>query len=556
MWLLDSNTMKLREFIKEDIYTLKYAVLSHTWGEDKVGIWDMKAENSHYVNKQGFLKIKYCCEQAKKDKINWVWIDTCCIDRFSSVELSEAINSMFRLYSCAEVCYAYIFDIPDDLARNATADNSTLESQFKGCKWFRRGWTLQELLAPKSVLFYSQGWVGFGNRDHWKTQISDVTGINEDALGGDIKKLKSFSIAQRMCWTSGRTTTRPEDIAYCLLGIFDVNMPLLYGEGGKKAFFRLQEEIMKNSDDQSLFAWATQASTPELELQGLLASSPQFFRGSGDIRSFRRWDINEPFLMTNKGLKIQLPLKKYTVEDYDDIWLAYLNCYREHENEDTVLGVLVKLLFPGGDQFKRWGKGLQEISLRPLLHHTLPDKKTLYIQNELIHPHQTYIRNTNEPFSFTLFEIPPKYKLSENFGGVMGFLNQSFHVFSQPKITDGFWIQPDAWVNWRVVCKLVDTSAADNRSCNFFLILGNEDKHSRPWCALKPDEGQSPHEVWMKVRSGKNEITGEIMPNEDIRLSVKLREKNHFFGEKKTIEVKVACEKWKLRGKKGGWIKH
>jgi hypothetical protein len=173
--------------------------------------------------------------------------DTCCIDKSSSAELSEAINSMYAWYQRGVVCYAYLSDVqlwstyqPEDADGAWVAENPEAVLQVMKSRWWTRGWTLQELIAPPSVVFYaatSQGWSKIGTKGSLIDLVAARTGIRDDILRGlDVKKC---SVAQRMSWASQRETTRTEDLAYCLLGIFGVNMPLLYGEGSK-AFLRLQ----------------------------------------------------------------------------------------------------------------------------------------------------------------------------------------------------------------------------------------------------------------------------------------------------------------------------
>lgn len=200
---------------------------------------------SQAKTKPGFAKIQFCCDQALRDKIKFAWIDTCCIDKTSSTELSEAINSMYRWYQNAKRCYAYLRDV-------SKPEGGRVE--IRRSKWFRRAWTLQELLAPRTVKFYSDDWTFLGSRTSLRTDITGATGIDEEYLTHEQLHMTA-SIARRMSWAATREATRAEDIAYSLFGIFDVHMPLLYGEGKQKAFMRLQEEIMKFSNDHTLFAW-------------------------------------------------------------------------------------------------------------------------------------------------------------------------------------------------------------------------------------------------------------------------------------------------------------
>ena len=262
MWLLNCRTKALVEFDNEDTKP-PYAILSHTWiKNEEITYQDIQSGNPRQIS--GWEKVKACCKRAIEDGFDYCWVDTCCINKTSSAELSEAINSMFQWYADAEVCYAFLTDV----------DSMVDTDEFESSRWFSRGWTLQELLAPRKVIFFSREWKPIGTRETLKARISRTTKIHEDALTGDVSEIRKFSVAQRMSWASPRTTTRSEDVAYCVLGLFNVNMPLLYGEG-KKAFIRLQEEIMKDSDDQSIFSWQRPAGS---DLCGMLAPAPSNFR--------------------------------------------------------------------------------------------------------------------------------------------------------------------------------------------------------------------------------------------------------------------------------------
>ncbi|KAJ6213447.1 heterokaryon incompatibility protein-domain-containing protein [Bipolaris maydis] len=220
-----------------------YAILSHTWEADtEVTFADMTGGAGK--SKFGYRKIQFCGEQAKQDDLQYFWIDTCCIDKSNHVELQEAINSMFRWYQNAVKCYVYLPDV--STARpNASYEFSefTWESSFPESRWFTRGWTLQELLAPPSVEFFSQEGTRLGDKRSLERQIHEITGIATLALRG--APLEDFSIEERLSWAKSRRTTRKEDKAYSLLGIFGIYMPLIYGEGEDHAFRRLQEEINK-----------------------------------------------------------------------------------------------------------------------------------------------------------------------------------------------------------------------------------------------------------------------------------------------------------------------
>lgn len=237
MRLLQTATGEIEEFIGQ---VPEYAILSHTWGEGEVSYQDLISGAE--VQKKGWSKIRDCCARAAKDGWKYVWIDTCCINKESSAELSESINSMFAWYEQAAVCYAYLADVK--------WGNSDWKDRFHVSWWFKRGWTLQELLAPTFVIFVDQNWRDLGTRYSLRDMISSVTRIRPKQM----TDFRSCNIATKLSWAALRKTTRIEDQAYCLMGLFGINMPLLYGEGNK-AFIRLQRKVIASSNDESIFAW-------------------------------------------------------------------------------------------------------------------------------------------------------------------------------------------------------------------------------------------------------------------------------------------------------------
>lgn len=337
MRLLNVKERKLEEFFDEEDLP-KYAILSHTWGSDEVLFSDLVGKgdllkDGQEQNLDRTAKIRGSCKKAEKEGFNYIWIDTCCIDKSSSAELSEAINSMFRWYRGAGRCYVYMADVRDD-------DNVRLEySDFAKSRWFTRGWTLQELIAPRDVVFYSKNWVELGEKArvgyNLCDEISKITGIAQDVLNG-MADISLVSIATRMSWASKRKTTRVEDRAYSLMGLFDISMSMLYGEG-KKAFTRLQQEIMKDSVDQSLFCWTDSKSA--YAHRGLLAGSPDDFfecANTGIVGS----SALTPFWFTNRGLCIKLALTH--VED--DIFIGALNCRTRQTESAKLAGIFLKKL--------------------------------------------------------------------------------------------------------------------------------------------------------------------------------------------------------------------
>ena len=313
-----------------------YAILSHTWEYDEVLYADVMQGSA--ASKKGFSKIRSAMDCARKDGFEYIWIDTCCIDKGSSAELSEAINSMYTWYSNATTCYAYLADVSADV------DLSVNASKFAHSKWFTRGWCLQELLAPRDLVFFAHDWRPLGDKMSLCVPIAETTRIGIEYLNGS-QPLQSASVAKRMSWAAYRKTSRTEDIAYCLMGLFGVNMPMLYGEG-HKAFYRLQEEIMRTSDDYSLFAWVNR-STKSRILHGLLADSPADFAHSGQIYTYEDWTDRVPFDTTNRGLRIHFNLKFIK----ENVYMASLNC-PVPPGRDGLLYIYLERL-TGGDQFAR-----------------------------------------------------------------------------------------------------------------------------------------------------------------------------------------------------------
>jgi hypothetical protein len=333
MRLLDTTTFKLHEFFDRKIPP--YAILSHTWGEGEVSFQELQSGDG--VFKRGYAKIRSCCELAASDGFEYAWVDTCCINKTSSAELSEAINSMYRWYRLSEVCYVFLADVPANLGESAA------QQAFCKSKWFTRGWTLQELIASPSVMFFDSKWGELGTKDSLGTLIAEITQVSREVLQ-DANTMERFSVAQKMSWASRRVTTRVEDIAYCLLGIFGVNMPLLYGEG-EHAFIRLQEEIMKNTTDHTIFAWTSDSYT-FTDIPGLLALTPAHFNKSGKYVQSVGLAVN-PFSVTNKGIHLQLPIM-----DLSSKSLAILACH-EIDNETKNLGIFVERLYRDGDVFRK-----------------------------------------------------------------------------------------------------------------------------------------------------------------------------------------------------------
>lgn len=374
MRLLNTSTLQLCEFFGRRIPD--YAILSHTWGEEEILFSDMQVPEETWMTKKGATKVLGFCRIAQENGFDWVWIDTCCIDKSSSSELSEAINSMYEWYRLSYTCYVYLADVND--AKNFL-------EEFRGSRWFTRGWTLQELIAPTKMEFYTADWEEIGTKDRLSGTIASTTQIDEGVLVGTAK-LSTILASVKMSWASKRRTTREEDTVYSLLGIFGVNMPLLYGESAK-AFVRLQEEIRKDREDYTLFArdkpsvlarepnafardasWLLSSNNFPCTgpaVQSLMPSSePSRYKIVVNILG-QHWDIapDEPPRPTAQGMRMMLPVIE---SDDKDIRFAFIFCCTP--DHDLICLVLQK---PSGrwskDQYEKKGITLaspEKISLR------------------------------------------------------------------------------------------------------------------------------------------------------------------------------------------------
>lgn len=322
MYLLNVETYELHEFQGDNIPRYEYVILSHIWGEGEVSFQDLQVGRG--PSKQGYEKITFTCKQACRDGFRWAWIDTCCIDKTSSAELSEAINSMYQWYKDSARCYAYLSDVGEsDFPYAASTDESGYR---RISKWFTRAWTLQELIAPPVVNFYGGGWRDKGRCEGTIAgMVSIITRIPKPLILGEVP-LSQYSAAQKMSWAAYRRSTRPEDIAYSLLGLFDINMPLLYGEGARKAFIRLQEEILKETDDHSLLCWTVpESSYSAWTLQSVFATSPDNFAQSRDIKG-HLFDSGIPSAVTNRGLQVRLNLTRRLYDESSHLYHKNVAC--------------------------------------------------------------------------------------------------------------------------------------------------------------------------------------------------------------------------------------
>lgn len=350
----------------------RYAIVSHRWGDEseEVLFTDIGDQARTESKGKGYDKICGSCDQATKDGLDYVWLDTCCIDKSNSTELGEAINSMYKWYHKSDVCYAYLHDVSDP-------------SKFTESDWFTRGWTLQELIAPKRLKFFTKDWTLIGTREQLVDPIAERTGISREILrSGRIPQ--DVTISQKMVWAAQRETTKLEDRTYSLLGILGVNMVPVYGVDDG-AFEDLQHRIIAKYADQTLFAWyhtVTQpedvemadadpaaepvaepaprpapevapdsaegdTSAPSPNTTGLLASSPSQYLKSYEISEadfrkhyvdgIRDYSYRSHFSISNNLVHISAPVKHMEGK----IWKAVLRCSLEPPNGDEIQRPLV-----------------------------------------------------------------------------------------------------------------------------------------------------------------------------------------------------------------------
>ncbi|KAL1860501.1 hypothetical protein Daus18300_009133 [Diaporthe australafricana] len=322
MRLLNTTSLRFHSGEHTDFREKGYAVLSHRWMPQEITLDEFSSHVEELRLGESALspqleKIRGACETARSKGIKWIWIDSCCIDKRDLVETTEAINSMYRWYRGALLCIVYLYDVK----KNKNEDINIMDShifdrlgQDKPSEWFSRGWTLQELLAPRQMEFYDKEWVYIGTKKEMKTSIANITGIDEDYLTGN-KDFTTACIAQKMSWMAGRTTTKEEDIAYSMVGLFGITLTPVYGEG-MRAFTRLQESLLSSRfAEESLFAWKMPAVNAGDQYNvssdgwaadewGLLAPSPEWFADSGGIRRLNSMTPRQvPFTMEPTGVK-------------------------------------------------------------------------------------------------------------------------------------------------------------------------------------------------------------------------------------------------------------
>lgn len=241
--IADNDDVRLTKDLVSNIPP--YAILSHTWGDDEDEVTFQDFKKAHQKTKPGYQKIRFCTEQATRDGLKYIWVDTCCIDKSNHSELSESIISMFRYYGNAVKCYVYLVDVSFTGEEPPIESFQTWGPSFRMSRWFTRGWTLQELIAPQTVNFMSKEGKILGSKNSLERLINEITRIPLRAL--QAYSAPEFSHEDRFSWIKNRETKREEDLAYSLLGLFNVSMPVLYGEGANAAFRRLRAKVNKHS---------------------------------------------------------------------------------------------------------------------------------------------------------------------------------------------------------------------------------------------------------------------------------------------------------------------
>ncbi|KAI1311092.1 heterokaryon incompatibility protein-domain-containing protein [Xylaria venustula] len=561
MRLINTTTLELEDCLET---IPKYAILSHTWGDEEVTLHDwmrpgtrdhllsllsaleneevsarlgdqpslahsdegeIRPEYQHWytlvgpdqrLNGFGYWKILKTCLEARKDGLNYLWVDTNCIDKTSSADLSEAINSMYTWYRSSSICYAYLSDVritdtiyharsPDTAHVEMELKNNDLDS-FRQSRWFRRGWTLQELLAPKTVRFYSRDWTPIGTKKEMATLLAKITRVDAKYLLY-AQDIRSASIAQRMAAVADRTTTRPEDIAYCLLGLFNVNMPLLYGEGAM-AFVRLQEEIMKVSDDHSLFYWTwiseltgrfkgeavasrrdhfTLDHKPNFPVNRvksllhnrmrrdgsrptLLAPDPACFFDASSVPTLRPLEGSGIFTLTNAGLSVTLPILRYPDKR---LFFAVIDEVKNPKN-DTISTILIPLTphYRHQDRWTRTSFPVAPITVVFQNRNTLmPRPQTIQVCRDIQHVSFYFDSFGGSSHRFGFWLLYPQhlewgyYKYNLEGGCILGDgVYNNYGVFVDPDKDLG-----DQFIGGLLTIRLHDSSW--NGECDKFVVL-------------------------------------------------------------------------------------
>ncbi|KAI0193794.1 heterokaryon incompatibility protein-domain-containing protein [Astrocystis sublimbata] len=476
MWLIDTSTLELRSQVT--LTPRSYAVLSHTWiDEEEVSFQDFQDAEGR-LQKKGFSKIAAVCDLARQRGLKWCWVDTCCIDKTSSAELGEAINSMFRWYKESAVCFTFLQDL--------LPGGQVSEHELKECAWFRRGWTLQELIAPQTVEFYDSEWNMRGTKTDLIYPLHNITGVSTRVLENS-DYLHETPAGTRMSWAAGRQTKRVEDIAYCLLGIFDIYMPLIYGEG-ERAFTRLQQEIINDKHDLSIFAW--KADQDGQKFRGLLARSPSEFRHCRDAQLSYHLRMTTEYSITNRGIRLHTLLG---TDEYGN-YLLPLGCIlREQCDEDPKkpsslqekdsVGVYLKkapnygLVRAHPDKlhtYRGWTSSMISQHGRKLIHS--PQDLSTYDCSTIDEQHRLSIRLGECNFPYTINVTGPDYSWDKNSQTFITMGDQRFTGYCRLRITTS----RRSSFECLLVCGLMQIPSTDKNS----IKVNDGGLHVRAWCNI------------------------------------------------------------------------
>ncbi|KAH7017991.1 heterokaryon incompatibility protein-domain-containing protein [Microdochium trichocladiopsis] len=508
----------------------KYAILSHVWDKRELLYSDLvnPDKKESWKTKKHASKVLQACALARADGYEYIWIDNCCIDKSSSAELSEAINSMYSWYSLADVCYAYLFGVLTELGLSKS-------------KWFERGWTLQELIAPKTVKFYGKTWNFLGTRGFLAARISKITQIPGTLLTDRYRHMEEMaalhilhttSIAKRMSWAKSRETTREEDLAYCLMGIFGVNMPLLYGEGGQRAFMRLQEEIMRRSGDQSILVhtWPS-----------LLSPGPRHFKGDVSIsHQYRKSAIS----FSDGDLALDVLLCTCTsagrVAGQAANFLAILNCSLDEDDHLGRPALVVQRIDKQSERFKvvEYADGKRLLVVRRNGTLISYSSRTIDNQNSIDNWDLTHAISTR-----IVIEMPDDHPLPDHssMGSMVVRFRPSDHVqrrytvvSTAPKADGDFLISSNSSVHerdsrylfddhnkseWLGVMLLTINEAARARTGGvdgpyYILVWGRRYKATAPGSASAEHHGKHSGTPWCKILRPpelQNQVDSEIV---------------------------------------------
>jgi hypothetical protein len=378
MRLLNTTTIELHAREPEFFKRQGYAILSHRWVGAEVTfetlpqhITEWRRTQARYLASPQLSKIRGACEMARQLGFAWIWIDNCCINKASLTEEAESINSMYKWYRDAQICITYLSDVRLDATPGRLNGISPPIFQKinsdQPSEWFFRGWTLQELLAPRQMNFYDTNWTYMGTKDSLASEIENITGISSAYLTSAVP-FRDACIATKMSWMAGRRTTRQEDIAYGMLGIFGVVMTPLYGEG-MNAFMRLQELLQATVRDESLYAWTMPQPSdarsfsiePNPEVSwgagewGLLAPTPHWFHGCENVTidggpwidrtidSFRRTREGTRIDLCLSNLRYRLPVVRVrSMRRAMDNVVFPLNCW-ERDADGAMAALAIRL---------------------------------------------------------------------------------------------------------------------------------------------------------------------------------------------------------------------